>query len=76
MFEAADARDFRMLALSLPQKKEPCPHCGSTNPHPVNYLWRNESGAHFGCCVQALVENHSADPARVIKQGAPSFIAD
>lgn len=76
MFEAADACDLRKLALSLPKRREPCTHCGSTNPNPVSYLWRNGSDAHFGCCVQALVESHGADPSRIVKQDAPSFIAD
>ncbi len=76
MFEAADARNFRMLALGPALKRDPCRHCGSTNPHPVDYLWRGETGNHFGCCAQSLVESHGADPKRVVPQTAPSFIAD
>jgi hypothetical protein len=76
MSEAARMMDLKRLGM-LPQRRIACPGCGSTNPHPINYVWRSEQDhTHFGCCVQALVERHGADPARIIKQDNPTFLAD
>lgn len=77
MFESADARDLRRFMFSsTPRSAAPCAHCGSTDPNPVDYLWPCGVNHHFGCCPELLVERHGADRGRIVKQNAPSFIAD
>lgn len=77
MFEGADMLDLRKLGMMPYRRIAPCVRCGSTNPHPVNFVWRSErNDVHFGCCAESLVENHGADPARIVKQDNPTFLAD